>query len=183
MRDVDVPALASKLRAHFSKCTNGDFDLCWQDCKEFELATVASAIEAYHRELGDRAWRPDPKKLRGHCVRLGQATVPTQSGERVIEWLRRTTRIGDLDPQTALVSHFSRCWAETADAQFSDDIEESWREYGKQFIRQLIRVHARQSFLELRMGIDTADELSRMVVDLQEGEQIRLRPMLRPVEV
>lgn len=182
MNANDNLGVALKIREHFSKATDGDCNLIWEDVKGYELADAKKAIEEHHREKGAQAWRPDPKRIKQLCAGYRNARLRAQSKEeKVVDWLKRTARkSGDsrfegLGDVAALMLHFSECWTDVA----AQDVDER----GRQGIRAMILNHATRAFGEVGLSDDEAAEMARGIVELKDGQRIMLSSVLKSPEL
>ena len=165
------------LKKHFTKSTEGDVELCWKHCQQFDYAKVVAAIERHRMDAGKSAWRPSPQALVA-SLRTSSSAGKPQRHEKVAHWIRRESEIhrqfvGQTDDD-AVFMHFCHAWAAVRSSNEADD-------YGKQAIRKMIRGHCRAALLEIGVAEREASEMASAAVDLKAGEPIIVPEILKSV--
>ena len=181
MYENDRLTLMVALKEHFSKATDGDAELMWQDLRGYDLADAKKAIEEHRREKGAQAWRPDLKRVRQLAAGFRNAKRRSNyANERIIDGVRREagmkgdTRFVGVPDVAALTTHFAGAWDRVK--------EDADNEQGRTSIRALIFNHAKRGFAEVGMTDTEAEELARECVDIARGERIVTRSVLKSPE-
>lgn len=162
------------VKEHFSKATDGDGKLVWDDVKGYGFEDARKAIVEHRREKGERAWRPDPRRIKA----LASSYFRDRQRERwdsetVIGFLRRNDKTGllqGLPDAEAIEAHYSSAW----EGMTVDD------GIGKNVARSYILNGARLAFGEIGMEKSEADRRARQCVGLKEGERIPRRSLFQP---
>lgn len=181
MYDNDKLTLMVTLKEHFSKATDGDAELMWQDLRGYDLADAKRAIEEHRREKGAQAWRPDLKRLRQLAAEFRNARRRnTYANERIIDVVRRAagmkgdTRYAGMGDVPALTLHFAGAWERVK--------EDAQDDRGRYFIRAMIFSHAMRGFSEVGLTDTEAEEVARECVDLAKGEKIIRQSLFKASE-
>lgn len=166
------------VKSHFSKATDGDGELMWEQLKGFEFMDSKRAIEAHRIEKGERAWRPDLKRVVFLAASYRNDRRKAVK-ERIVDFIRREARrSGDdrfgpsEDDKTVLMLHFGEAWQLTSDVADDD---------GRNAARAYILLHARMAFGEIGMSLEDAEAHARDCVGLQPGEKIMKAKMFKPM--
>lgn len=181
MYENDKLTLMVTLKEHFSKATDGDAELMWQDLRTYDLPDARKAIEEHRREKGAQAWRPDLKRLRQLAAQYRNERKRTSyANERVIDGVRRDagmsgdTRYVGMGDVAALTLHFVGAWDRVR--------EDADNDQGRTSIRALIFNHAKRGFTEVGLTATEAEELARDCVGIAKGEKIITRAVFRSPE-
>jgi hypothetical protein len=170
------------VRSHFSKATDGDAAMVWEDVKHLSFDEASHAIRDHRREKGSQAWRPDPSRIKAIGYGLHRSRIQAQRrDERIIDGVRRMDRqrYHDMPDAAVLADHFAKAWFAVcngaADSQ-GEFIEPCNDELGRASARSLIYYHALTSAREIGIGDVDAAEFARGCVGLDEGESIMNAP-------
>lgn len=179
MFDTDKIRVLVELKNHFPQTTDGDGELVWKDVRGLELCDVLPAIEAHRREKGDRAFRPNPQRLRALAyTNLNQRTRRSQE-TTTLQWVRLEARnrgedLRGMRDADVLIAHFSEAWQ-----RVKGDAEE---DFGRNVARAYLLNHARIAFREIGMDAAATDAHARDCVELKPGEKIPRRPLFMEPE-
>src|SRR5205085_11775477 len=112
------------VREHFSKATDGDGTLVWEDVKGYAFDDARRAIVEHRREKGGQAWRPDPRRIKALAATFFNERRRSDYAFRNIDAIRRADKDGslrDLSDERAILTHYRRCW-EAVKASGADEI-------------------------------------------------------------
>lgn len=159
------------VKAHFSKATEGDGELVWEDVKGYSLQDAIDAIVAHRRECGKQAWRPDPKRVKQIAFNSHRERQRAKfAGQRIVDGIRMTGQeayYGKGEAEVILL-HFSACWKAVK--------ESGAPENGIRAAKAYIYNHAKRAAMEIGENEQNAEEFAREIIGLAVGEKIMRAP-------
>lgn len=175
------------LKNNFSKATDADAEMVWNDIRGVEFDDAHRAIIEHRREKGSQAWRPDPRRIKYLAYAALNDRRRAKSSElKIVDFIRRgdpanptPSDYSSVSDRDAITDHFSAAWAAVATRipDGSGDISPA----GTVIARAYILNHCRVALTEIRMGLDDADTLARECVDLKKGQRIPSAGVFRKV--
>jgi hypothetical protein len=116
MNGHDLNNFTACVAGHFPQATNEDGKLLWEQVGGFDLATVKDAIKQHRLELGAKAFRPDPQRVKTLCViATGSSAEPA---DRTAAYLARQ-RVVQAEHE-AEMSRIDAALAEKTDTQLAE---------------------------------------------------------------
>lgn len=178
MLEQDQSKIVAAMREHFSKATDGDASLLWEEVKGESAADAQKAIKEHRMEKGAQAYRPDIRRVRSLATSYRLTRQRANSKEqKIIDWLRLGSKASEyrgMDRVATLTLHFGDCWRILEGDKSIDD-------YGRQMSRAFILSHARHGFVEIGLSAEDAESCAREAVCLSPGESIKGGKMFRTV--
>jgi hypothetical protein len=177
---VEKPNVLILVRDHFSKATDSDGLLVWEDCKGYGFEDAERAIVEHRREKGSQAYRPDPRRIKSLAASYHHDRQRTRwNKERTIDLLRREQPSAEylhgLPDMEAIEMHFTHAWGMVEAATESASI-------GQNAARSFILLGAREAFTQIGLTDAEADRRARECVDLKPGEKIPRKPLFKEME-
>jgi hypothetical protein len=172
----DKPAILGLLKDCFSKATDGDGQLVWDDVKGYALADAERAIKEHRREKGAQAWRPDINRIRSLAAMYHNNRARDNFRQtRVVDDIRRAFPQGthNVPDCVVIVNYFASAWLELQQSGAT--------EHGRESVRALIMNHCRNALTQVGIIPTDADEQAREVVELAPGEKIVKRSIFKPI--
>lgn len=169
MEETCKVKILALVKDHFSKATDSDGLIVWDDVKGYGYDDARRAIEDHRREKGSMAYRPDPRRVRALAATYHRERVRKASARvRVIDWIRREddhrATLHDLADAEAIVAKYRMAYDNLV-ASECDPI-------GFGIARAYIRSHAAAALREI--GVPDADVIrdSGFCAGLEPGERL-----------
>jgi hypothetical protein len=164
------------VKEHFSKATDGDGKLVWEDVKGYGYEDARRAIIEHRREKGSQAWRPDLGRVKALAsTYFRDRRRDRWNNCRVVDYHRQNDKTGilhELPDLEAVEAHFTNCWA---------DVEQRTEGFGRDIARAYILNGARMAFRELGLVEAEVERRSRECVNLKPTEKIPRKALFQPM--
>ena len=179
MDEYNKPAIMICVSEHFSKSTDADCRIVWEDVKGYGFEDAERAITEHRREKGAQAWRPDPRRIKSLAASYYRERQRTRwNAVRTVDHLRRENPsaelLAGLPDLEAIEAHFTHAWGLVEHESEPDSI-------GRNAARAFILLGARHVFEEIGVERAEADRRARECVDLMPGEKIPHRALFKPL--
>lgn len=174
MESKHAEEIMAMVKTHFSKATDGDAQLVWEDVRGCDFDDAHKAILAHRREKSAQPWRPDIQRIKVLAFNAMHTRRQAASKQiRVIDFIRQIDRgVCDMEAKDAIIHHFAKSWA-TVEAGNPRKGNEPFDPRGVLIARAYIRAHCRQALIEVETEKDEAETIASDCIGLQPNEKLK----------